>query len=78
MILLAANIRKLMPEEEKVLCLRPYMEMPKQVFFFFFFLMGLGLNSGFHAYKVGALLLEPSLQSILLWLFWRWDVSQTI
>jgi hypothetical protein len=25
-----------------------------------------------------ALLLEPHLQSILLWLFWRWGVSQTI
>jgi hypothetical protein len=30
-----------------------------------------GLNSGLHACKTGALLLEPHLQPILLWLFWR-------
>jgi hypothetical protein len=37
--------------------------------------MGLGLNSGLHVCKAGALLLEPHLQSILLWLFWRWDLA---
>jgi hypothetical protein len=31
-----------------------------------------GLNSRLHACKVSTLLLEPHLQSILLWLFWRW------
>jgi hypothetical protein len=31
-----------------------------------------GLNSRLHVYKAGALLLEPNLHSILLWLFWRW------
>jgi hypothetical protein len=37
------------------------------------------LNSGLHACKAGTLPLEPHLQSILLWLFWRWGgVSQTI
>jgi hypothetical protein len=36
-------------------------------------LVGLGgLNSGLCACKSGALPLEPHLQSILLWLFWRW------
>jgi hypothetical protein len=39
------------------------------------FLVGLVLNSGLHAYKAGALLLEPHLQSILLWLFWKWSVT---
>jgi hypothetical protein len=29
-----------------------------------------GLNSG-----LPALLLEPYLQSILFWLFWRWDLT---
>jgi hypothetical protein len=33
-----------------------------------------GLNSGLWACKVGALLLEPHLQSILLWLFWKWGL----
>jgi hypothetical protein len=43
----------------------------------FFFLVGLGLNSGLHTCKVGALMLETHIQYILLWLFWRWGVSQT-
>jgi hypothetical protein len=30
------------------------------------------LHSGLHIFKASALLLEPHLQSILLWLFWRW------
>jgi hypothetical protein len=30
------------------------------------------LNSGLRACKTGTLLLESCLQSILLWLFWRW------
>jgi hypothetical protein len=37
-----------------------------------------GLNSGLHIHKASVLLLEPHLQSILLWLFWRWGVSQSI
>jgi hypothetical protein len=36
-----------------------------------FFWWDWGLNSGLHACKGGTLLLEPHLQSILLWLFWR-------
>jgi hypothetical protein len=44
---------------------------------FFFFvvvvLVGLGFfKPGLGACKAGDLLLEPHLQSILLWLFWRW------
>jgi hypothetical protein len=31
------------------------------------------LNSGLHVYKAGTLLLDSHLQSILLWLFWRWS-----
>jgi hypothetical protein len=34
------------------------------------------LNPGLHTCKVGAVLLETHLQSILLWLFWRWAVSK--
>jgi hypothetical protein len=33
-----------------------------------------GLNLGLCTCKAGALLLEPHLQSILLWLFWRWGL----
>jgi hypothetical protein len=40
--------------------------------FFFFFLWDWSLNSGLCAYKVDTVMLEPHLQSILLWLFWRW------
>jgi hypothetical protein len=36
--------------------------------------MGLGLNLGLHACKAGTLPLEPHLQSILFWLFWRWGL----
>jgi hypothetical protein len=38
----------------------------------FFFWWDWGLNSGHHVCKAGILPLEPHLQSILLWLFWRW------
>jgi hypothetical protein len=37
-----------------------------------FFLWYLDLKSGFCTYKAGALALEPLLQCIFLWLFWRW------
>jgi hypothetical protein len=51
-----------------------------QIFHFFFgflvyFLMGLGLNSGLHAFKAGALPLELHVQFILLWLFWKWGLE---
>jgi hypothetical protein len=39
---------------------------------YFFFSWDCGLNSGFHFCKAGALPLEPHLQSILVWLFWKW------
>jgi hypothetical protein len=32
------------------------------------------MNSGLHVHKADALPLEPQLQSILLWLFWRWGI----
>jgi hypothetical protein len=41
----------------------------------FFFWYDWGLNSGVHVYKAGTLLLEPQLQSILLWLFSRWSFT---
>jgi hypothetical protein len=41
----------------------------------FFFLGELGLNSGLNACKTDALLLEPHLQAILLWLFGRWGLT---
>jgi hypothetical protein len=34
------------------------------------------LNSGLGAGKVGILLLEPHLPSILLWLFWKWGLAR--
>jgi hypothetical protein len=40
--------------------------------YYIIFLWDWGLNSGFQTFKEGALPLEPHLQSILLWLFWRW------
>jgi hypothetical protein len=43
--------------------------------FFFFFLWDWGLNSGLCVCKAGTLLLEPHLQSILFWLFWRWGLT---
>jgi hypothetical protein len=42
------------------------------------FLWDWGLNSGFCVCKAVTVLLEPHLQSILLWLFWRLGVSGTI
>jgi hypothetical protein len=33
------------------------------------------LNSGLCACKTGALPLEPYIQFILLWLFWRWGLK---
>jgi hypothetical protein len=39
----------------------------------FVFWWGQG-GAGLHAHKAGALPLEPHLQSILLWLFWRWGL----
>jgi hypothetical protein len=43
--------------------------------FFFFFGWDWGLNSGACACKASALMLDPQLQSILLWLFWRWGLA---
>jgi hypothetical protein len=37
--------------------------------------VGLGFNSGFCACQEGALLLDSHLQTILLWLFWRFQVN---
>jgi hypothetical protein len=39
---------------------------------FLFLWWDLGFNSGLYGCKAGTLLLEPHLQPILLWLFWRW------
>jgi hypothetical protein len=33
------------------------------------------VGQGFHACKVGTVLLEPHLQPILLQLFWRWNLK---
>jgi hypothetical protein len=35
------------------------------------------LNSGLCTCKAGTLLIGPNLQSIMLWLFWRWGVFWT-
>jgi hypothetical protein len=43
-------------------------------FLFFAFFVDWGLDSGLCACKAGPLLLESLLQSILLWLFWRWGL----
>jgi hypothetical protein len=37
-----------------------------------------GLNSGLRVCKAGTLLLEPHLQSILLWLFLRWGLVNSL
>jgi hypothetical protein len=42
---------------------------------FFFFGRDWGLNSGLCTCKPGALPIDPHLQSILLWLFWRWGLE---
>jgi hypothetical protein len=42
----------------------------------FFFLVDQGLNSGLCTCKASVLLLEPHLQSILLWLFGRWGLKK--
>jgi hypothetical protein len=38
----------------------------------FFFLVGLGFELGLCTCKEDTFLLEPHLQSVLVWLFWRW------
>jgi hypothetical protein len=38
----------------------------------FLFWWDCSLNSGLHACKAGTLPLDAALQSILLWIFWRW------
>jgi hypothetical protein len=40
-----------------------------------FFFGNWDLNSGLLTCKAGSLPLEPVLQSILLWLFWRWGLE---
>jgi hypothetical protein len=40
-------------------------------------LLDWGLNQ-LSAHKAGTLLLEPHLQSILLWLFWRWGLANSL
>jgi hypothetical protein len=53
------------------------------LFFFFphgFCVWGGDWNLGFEfraSCKAGTLLLEPYLQSILVWLFWRWDLENS-
>jgi hypothetical protein len=44
--------------------------------FFFFFWWDWDLNSRLHFCKAGTLLLGPHLQSILLWLLWRWGSQE--
>jgi hypothetical protein len=46
--------------------------------FFLLLLLDWDLNSGLHSCKVSALLLKLRLQSILLWLFWRWGWSHEL
>jgi hypothetical protein len=41
---------------------------------FFFFLSFFVGETGLPTWKAGTLLLEASLQSILLWLFWGWGL----
>jgi cellulose synthase/poly-beta-1,6-N-acetylglucosamine synthase-like glycosyltransferase len=41
----------------------------------FFFLMELGVKLTALCLQADALSLEPCLQSILLWLFWRWGLQ---
>jgi hypothetical protein len=43
-----------------------------------FFLVGLGFEFRASHLHAGALLLEPCLQSILLWFFWRWGLMNCL
>jgi hypothetical protein len=43
-----------------------------------FFFGAWGVSLGLHTCEADSLSLEPHLQSILLWLFWRWGGSQKI
>jgi hypothetical protein len=43
--------------------------------FIYLFFYETSLNSGLHVCKAGALLFQPYLQSIFLWLFWRLGFS---
>jgi hypothetical protein len=47
--------------------LLPTIAASSSLFIHFFFWWDWGLKSGIHTYKAGILLLEPHLQSILLW-----------
>jgi hypothetical protein len=63
------------PEEiisERLSC--EYFLLLKYIFFLFqyFFWWDWGLNSELCICKAATLLLEPHLQHMLLWLFWRW------
>jgi hypothetical protein len=49
-----------------------FLQVLVNTYYIFFFGWDWGLNSGLHTCKVGALLLELHLQSVLFWLFWRW------
>jgi hypothetical protein len=44
------------------------------MFFFFFFIFSCDwvMNSGLCACKADTVTFQPKLQSILLWLFWKW------
>jgi hypothetical protein len=45
------------------------------IYLFIYLLWDWGLNSGFRICKAGAVPLEPQLQSISVWLLWRWCIS---
>jgi hypothetical protein len=52
------------------------MESPWNILVFWFLIfVRLGLNSGLCTYKADALPLQSRLQSVLLWLFWRWGLE---
>jgi hypothetical protein len=56
------------PEFKPQYCQKKKRKKINQIFFW----QDWGLNWGLHTCKAGALPLQPCLQSILLWLFWRW------
>jgi hypothetical protein len=62
-----------LPSFRKVLGLIP--AQPEKIIATLFLCGGYwGLNLGLCTWKAGALPLKPHLQSILLWLFWRWGL----
>jgi hypothetical protein len=63
-------------DKNKVFLSDPFLNSTNSLLSFlsFFFFVGLGANFGLQACKAGVLPREPHLQTILLYLLWRWSL----